>query len=173
MRTRLLLLSMLAMVLIAGCATSYHKKGITGGYSETRLGENVYMVTFKGNAYASKERTADFCLLRCAELALLNGYFYFVIIDASSDESRSLYTTPITSTKAGPTTVTQGGQTYIITKPSNSNTIICFKEKPSGFHLDAAFVKQSITEKYSLERGDGRGWAEPSDGERPPDSDGG
>ncbi len=140
------------------CATPYQSTGFTGGYSETQLDENVFQVHFNGNGYTSKERSSDFALLRCAELAFTNGYVYFTIIDAEQYTTNSTYTTP-TQTKAkvsvyGNTaygsSTTYGGQTYYISKPSNTNTIICFKEKPEGFSYNVKFLMHSLKEKYDL-----------------------
>ncbi|MCK5271480.1 MAG: hypothetical protein KAJ52_02845 [Sedimentisphaerales bacterium] len=155
----------LVAIFIQGCATAYQRSGFTGGYSETQLDENVFKVSFRGNGYTGRERVSDFTLLRSAELALENGYKYFVIIDANSYTSNSTYTTPTTSRTTGSaygygnyaygsaTTTTTGGQTYNISKPSSLNTIVCFKEKPNtGFSYDAKFIYESITQKYSIEK---------------------
>jgi len=61
------------LVLLAGSATSYQPKSFSSGYSETRLREDVFRVSFNGNGYTGRERAADFSLLRSAELALENG----------------------------------------------------------------------------------------------------
>ena len=53
-------------------------------------------------------------------------------------------------------TTNYGGQTYNISKPSTSNTIVCMKDKPAkGSVYDANFLIKSIGEKYgvNLERG--------------------
>ena len=92
---------MILVILAAGCATDYKTQSFRGGYSEVRLDENVFTVRFKGNAYTSPERAADFCLLRCAELALANGYSYFIITDSSHYTKRSTYTTPATAYTSG------------------------------------------------------------------------
>lgn len=146
-----------------GCATGYKSNGFTGGYSETQLDENVFKVSFRGNGYTRRERAEDFTLLRSAELALENGYKYFVIIDSSSHTRNSTYTTPVTShTTANAygtgnyaygtaTTTTSGGQTYNISKPSTSNTIVCFKEKPAaGFSYNAEFIYKNVSQKYGI-----------------------
>ncbi len=158
-----LFIIILVAIFIQGCATAYKRTGFTGGYSETRLDENVFKVSFRGNGYTGRERVSDFTLLRSAELALENGYKYFVIIDANSYTSNSTYTTPTTSHIAGSaygygnsvygsaTTTTTGGQTYNISKPSSSNTIVCFKEKPnSGFSYNAEFIYKNISQKYGI-----------------------
>lgn len=150
-------------IIIQGCATTYRSSGSMGGYKDVQLDDNVFKVTFHGNGYTSFERTADFVLLRCAELALNNGYSFFVIIDADSYTTNSTYTTPTTTNTTGSAvkigdyvvgsaqTTTYGGQTYNISKPSKTNTIICFKKKPtSGFSYNAHFIFKAISQKYKL-----------------------
>ena len=149
-----------------------------GGYSETQLAENIFTVTFKGNGYTSRERASNFTLLRCAEIAIENGYGYFFIIDAQRYSKDMAFTTPTTSyttgyghtsgnvnmygnhgTFSGNTfgsarTTTYHGQTFLISKPRESNTILCMNEKPEGnpFVFDAAFLAKSIINKYRLNR---------------------
>jgi hypothetical protein len=160
-----LILILIFAVFIQGCATTYQAKGFTGGYSETQLDENVFNVTFRGNGYTRRERVSDFTLLRCAELTLVHGYRYFTIIDANSYTSNSTFTTPTTSQTTGSayrygnsvygrsTTTTSGGETYNISKPSSSNTIVCFKEKPdSGFSYNASCIYKSISQKYDMQQ---------------------
>ena len=150
-------------IILQGCATSYQKNSFTGGYSETQLDKNVFNVSFRGNGYTGRERVADFTLLRSAELTLENGFQYFAIIDANSYTSNSTYTTPTTSQTTGSaygsgnyaygsaTTTTTGGQTYNISKPSSSNTIVCFKKKPETvFTYNAKFIYKNIRKKYGI-----------------------
>ncbi len=155
---------MLVVVFLSqGCATSYQSSGFSGGYSETQLDENVFNVSFRGNGYTGRERVADFTLLRSAELTLENGYQYFAIINANSHTSNSAYTTPTTSYTTGSaygtgnyaygsaTTTITGGQTYNISKPSSSNTIVLFKEKPASvFTYNAKFIYKNIRKKYGI-----------------------
>jgi hypothetical protein len=82
---------------LAGCATNYQSRGWSGGYSETQLDENMFMVSFQGNGYTAMDRAIDFTLLRSAALTLENGYNYFATIEANSSTSNSTYTTPITT----------------------------------------------------------------------------
>ncbi len=156
----------LAIIILAGCATPYQEKGLTGGFSETQLDENVFSVTFRGNGYTSRERVADFTLLRSAELTLQHGYTYFAVVNASAFSNKAAITTPTTSNTTASvyrsgnyaygnaTTTTYGGQTYLISKPGASDTIVCFKEKPkTGFAYNAKFVYDSILKKYGIEHG--------------------
>ena len=157
-------LIILVLAFLQGCATGYQSNGFSGGYSETQLDENVFKVTFRGNGYTSRERASDFTLLRSAELTLQAGYKYFSIVDANSYTSNSTYTTPTTSYTntnvygsgnyafGNATTTTYGGQTYNISKPSSSNTIVCFKEKPANvFSYNADFIYKNITKKYGIQ----------------------
>lgn len=154
----------LLTTVVTACATPYQKQGFTGGFSETQLGENAFQITFKGNAYTSEERAADFTLLRSADLALENGYRYFIIVDSEQYAKLGAYTTPVKShTTANAygtgnyaygtaTTTTTAGQTYFFSKPRRNNTIVCFQEKPEvdGLVYDASFVSRSIRTKYQL-----------------------
>lgn len=152
------------VVLLSSCATTYQPQGFSGGFTETQLDTNVFRVSFRGNGYTSSDRAADFALMRSAELALKNGFTHFVIIDGRSGSSVSSFTTPVQSTTVGSanvygntaygraTTTTVGGQTFMVEKPSSTNTIYCMKGKPDGvFAYDAAFIARSISEKYGLQ----------------------
>lgn len=155
---------LMVAVILSGCATTYQKDSFTGGYSETKLGENIFQVSFKGNAYTSREKVSDFTLLRSAEIAIENGYGYFAVVESDKYSKVGAYTTPTTSQTTGSayasgnyihgsaTTTTYGGQTYIVTKPRASNTILCFKEKPdiNGLIFEAEFVVKSIRAKYGM-----------------------
>lgn len=46
-------------LIAAGCATGYHARGLSGGFSETQLDENVFEVSFHGNGYTSHGREAQ------------------------------------------------------------------------------------------------------------------
>ena len=162
----------------SGCATPYARQSLIGGYSETQLSENIFTVTFKGNGYTSRERASNFSLLRCAEIAIENGYPYFAIIDRDRYSKDMAFTTPSTSYTTGSAsidgdvrmygnrgsfsgnmygsarTTTYHGQTFLISKPRESNTILCMNEKPDGnpFVFDAAFLAKSVTKRYHLNR---------------------
>jgi len=158
----LILVTLIAFM--QGCATSYQRNGFSGGYSETQLGENIFKVSFRGNGYTDSERASDFALLRSAELTTENGFRYFTIVESGNESSKSAYTTPTHSYTTGSaygygntvygsaTTTTYGGQTYLISKPRATNTIVCFKEKPevAGLIFDAEFVKKSLKEKWGI-----------------------
>ena len=149
---------------LTACATAYQPQGFSGGYSDIQLGENVFQVSFHGNGYTRGERASDFALLRSAEVTTENGFRYFIVVQSGKDSSFSTYTTPTQSYTTGSaygygntaygsaTTTTYGGQTFIIQRPSATNTILCFKERPevAGLVFDAEFVKKSLKQKYEI-----------------------
>ncbi|ABI59617.1 CC0125/CC1285 family lipoprotein [Nitrosomonas eutropha] len=156
-------IALITLVLaLAGCASAYKPKGFGGGFSETQLDTNVFRVSFRGNGYTRAERAEELALLRSAELTLKNGFTHFAIIDSQSREKHSAYTAPTQSyTTANATaygnsaygtanTTTYGGQTFLISKPSTTNTIMCFKGKPDiqGLVYDAQFLCGSLGKKY-------------------------
>lgn len=163
------------LFLLVGCATSYQPQSFSGGFSETQLDTNVFTVTFKGNGFTGRDKANDFALLRSAELALEHGFKYFAIVDAQQYSKNSTHTTPKTATTnvnsntygsaysygnnttynantyGTATTTVSGGQTYNISKPRTSNTIVCFTEKPQGFSYNAEFLSKSLKQKHSIQ----------------------
>ena len=164
-RLATMLVVLVSVVTVTGCATNYQSVRFTGGYEETRLDENVFSVNFRGNGFTRLQRAQDFALLRSAELTLMYGYKYFVIIQSDSYISTSTYTTPAQSTTTDQVriygnsaygssrTTTTGGQTYNISKPCVSLIIMCFEEKPDidATVFNAEFLSKSIKEKYGIE----------------------
>ncbi len=71
-------------VILAGCATGYHEKGMTGGYESQQLSNNVTQVTYKGNGFSTPDQVYQFALRRSAELAAKKGYTYFVVLSNNS-----------------------------------------------------------------------------------------
>jgi hypothetical protein len=152
-----------------GCATPYKSSGFMGGFSETRLAEDVFRVNFRGNGYTSPERTQDFAMLRAAELAQENGFKYFAIIDESASTDVSTFTTSGSAQTTGSasiygrsgsyygnyserTTYTPP-QTHFVFKPRSGLLMRCFAEKPDGIYvLEAAFLRESIKAKYKIDR---------------------
>lgn len=158
----------LCLCLLVGCSTAYQRHGFTGGFDETQLQSEMYRVSFKGNGYTSSERAADLALLRCAEITLQNGYAFFAIVDGQSATNHSSFTMPTqsyttgnaTAYRSGPnvnvygnsTTTTYGGQTFMFSKPSSTNTIILLKDKSEagGMVYDAKFLSNSLSAKYGV-----------------------
>ena len=163
-----IVLVLLLCIGLVGCATGYARRGWTGGYSDMKMQEDIFRVAFSGNAYVGMGRVEDYTLLRSAEVALENGYKYFIIIDEKSATSTGSYTTPVTAQTSGTgsayggsgyahgsysgTTTYSGGQTYTFSKPSARNTIKCFKEKPElpTMVYDAEQVARNLKNAYNI-----------------------
>ena len=83
----------------------------------------------------------DFILLRSAELTLEHGFKYFIIMDS---KEYSYYSITPKSTAGS----------YIITKPVENYTIICFYKKPhvnnTTIIYNAKFIIKSIKTKYGI-----------------------
>jgi hypothetical protein len=59
------------------------------GYSEYRLENGRYRVTFRGNPGAPVNQVSDYVLLRSAELALRDGYDWFRVADRVTQQTGS------------------------------------------------------------------------------------
>lgn len=162
-----------ALGLLCGCATGYNHSGLFGGFSDTQLAPDVFRVTFKGNGYTSRERTADFALLRAAELCQTNGFPFFAVVTGQSGGTASSYTTPSTAYTTGSgsyqgvatgntisgsysyagTTTYNPGQTFTWFKPETGLLVQGFKEKPDGIYtFDSTFLVKSIKDRYNIKQ---------------------
>ncbi|MFA6244468.1 MAG: hypothetical protein WC655_26230 [Candidatus Hydrogenedentales bacterium] len=168
---RLTLCLVLSSLIVCGfgCSTPYKPNSFMGGFSETRLAEDVFRVNFRGNAYTSEEQTQDFAMLRTAELATENGFKFFAVINEENTADVSAYTTPGTAQTTGSTYIYGSGarnysgsysgqttytppQTYFMFKPRSGLLVRCFKEKPEKVYVfDAAFLRDSIRSKYKID----------------------
>lgn len=149
---------------LAGCATAYQRDGLTGGFSETQLDENVWRVKFVGNGYTDDQTAEEFALLRSAELTLEKGYSHFVLAGSRSSTKTGAFTTPRTAYTTGnayaygnqiqgsATTTYQGGQTFVISSPTTNNTVVMFKGKPNiqGMVYDANIICQSLGKTHNV-----------------------
>ncbi len=86
-----------AMVLaLAGCATGpvyAPAQGTRGtGYTDQRLGDNRYRVTFQGNSGTRRDTVENFLLLRSAEVTENAGYHWFAF-DQRDTEAKTTYIT--------------------------------------------------------------------------------
>jgi len=88
---RMLAAPLSAVALLAACATPTPYQPLTmhgaarGGYSEQRLEDNRYRVTFVGNEFTSRQRVENYLLYRAAELTLQAGYDGFTMAARGTD----------------------------------------------------------------------------------------
>ena len=161
-------LTLICLMIVAGCSTGYHKQGFSGGYTDMCIQDDIYQVSFNANGYTGSQKAADFALLRCAEMALEKGCKYFSVLNENSDSKTSLHTTPTTTYNSGNVNMygtgnyasgsysgysqTTGGQIHSISKPTTRYMIRILKEKPSDqFCYDAQQVYDNIRTNYKLD----------------------
>ena len=154
-RNNMKVIHLLLLVLLLGaCAKSIQPDNYPELISSTRLGQDTFVVSYPGTADAANEQATDLALLRSAEVALANGFNYFVIIDNDATNTSAL---KVNDQQAGdleiinPEPTLYRGKRYFHTDPATNNTIVCFKEKPEGFAYVALFVKATLRSKYRLD----------------------
>ena len=98
------------------CATTYKQSKSAGGYSDFRINENTFAITFRGNAATFEETIELYLLRRAADLTLEHGFDYFVIL---SEHGR---------TRKG--SIGYSGLRIPIVAPGASMHIRCFHEPP-------------------------------------------
>jgi len=87
------LVPIILVLTLTGCVSwRYQPVGLfLGGYSETRLSEGDFIVRFRppsvpyyySAAFSEEQHMEVFLLYRCAEVTLLNGHDYFLVIDST------------------------------------------------------------------------------------------
>lgn len=143
---------LLILSLLVGCATTYQNFGIMGKYSEKRLENNKFKISFKGKGFISKKQAEDFALLKCAKTSLQHGYRYFIVIEEDMKLTRKEKTRKVTSrnkhTDVKQVTITK----ETIKEPKALKTILCFNEPNTRFFTyDAETVYRRIRDKYDLD----------------------
>ncbi len=131
MRTNFL--AFLAAAILAGCTTAYAPVGANGGYSDARLGSNLFRVTFAGNLRSTQAETDEKALLRSAEVVLENGYPFFTSSgNASTGTALSI-------------------ATGVVTVPASSVTIVGFATRPAttATVYDAEQLLATLGAKYN------------------------
>ena len=135
----LLMLVAFPFLLILGCSTPYqHSGALSYGYSEKQLSDNVWRITFEGDAGTTANEAYDKATLRAADLAISHGYKYFIINDVQ--------TTNRVSTLGGKNSISTSTFNY----PTSTISVSMYKDKPDGTQAiyDARFVCQKIGAEY-------------------------
>lgn len=117
---------LLCAAALCGCATRYHRENFFHpGYSDFRVSQDRFCVTFSGNQHTTRDKAEQYVLLRAAELTQNHGYTHFVILGSEDDTNTTL------EQRAWPlltSTITQ------VKKPRITVRIQCFveNERPSA-----------------------------------------
>jgi hypothetical protein len=67
---------------------------VSGGYSDYRLDQNKFRVTFAGNTLTSRETVERYLLYRAAELTVAQGYDWFSVDARDTDKTTRTYIDP-------------------------------------------------------------------------------
>jgi hypothetical protein len=81
-------------LLLGACAaapTPYQAARNGFGYSEQRIEENRYRVSFAGNSATSRPTVEDYLLYRAAELTVQTGHDWFTVVDRNTVQEFSGY----------------------------------------------------------------------------------
>jgi hypothetical protein len=73
----------------AGAPTPYQQARDGYGYSEQRIEENRYRVSFAGNSATTRQTTEDYLLYRAAELTVQTGHDWFEVVDRNTVQEYS------------------------------------------------------------------------------------
>ena len=66
---------------------------VAGGYAEQQLAPDRYRVVFSGNSLTSRDRVEGYLLYRAAEIAVRDGYEWFLIVDRLTELVGQLWPT--------------------------------------------------------------------------------
>lgn len=126
------LVIILLLVDICGCATSYQKAGTTGGYSDIKLGKDLYQVSFRGNGYTGSGRVQSFFLRRCAELTIEQGYKYFAFVKEEAEITQeslgTTYNGDISQNYGGSYSYSGTANTTVVNRHKRTGVIKMFNE---------------------------------------------
>ena len=152
----------LAIFLGACSATGYYARGYSGGYSEIRMNPDTFVVTFNGNGRTPSDTVLRYALLRASELALQNGYGYFVVTASEDKTSSYAYTDTYerffgsadarTDSKHSNLQANESSSSSTrsgtVVKPGLTVSIKCFREKPQADEfIDARFYWEANKEQ--------------------------
>ena len=149
MKPHFALLALLCSLLTVGCSTgrSYHAfdSHWSLGYNDTRMGEDVWSVSYRGYEISQGEAN-DYALLRASAVTAEAGYRYFAVVN----EQNSTSTTGIGTFNSYQGT--GSGFMSSTSYPEVRLSIKGFKQKPAGNTavLDNQYLAPAIRQKYGL-----------------------
>ncbi len=82
-------LYLFVLTVLSGCVTSYGPRGPTGGYTEKKIDDVTYSVSFFGNGKTKRDMVWNYWIYRCAELTSHAGYEYFVLRPGANNAGKT------------------------------------------------------------------------------------
>jgi hypothetical protein len=67
-------------LLLAGCSTQYGQAGITGGFTDKMISNDIGVVVISGNGFTSAAKVKAMLLLRASEMTLESGHRRFSLL---------------------------------------------------------------------------------------------
>ena len=141
-------------IFLASCSTGYRPLNDSGGYWDERIEStsNKFKIGYDGNKWHSdpvnrKERVIDLALLRSAEVALENGFKYFVISDSAAyTEKTDLLQGSIPSNTTA-------------SRLQRRNTSVTYQVKASFSTVNYADIDQDLQINNVMQAGEFKGYA--------------
>ena len=147
-----------ATLALAACETPYAPYSFwnQGGFTETEVQPGVFMVMFVGNDQTNPARSADFALLRAAELCLWRENAFLFVGDVATQYQHHVSApapvTTVTPDGHGQAVATTQSMTPTLSQsPSSGVTVSCAQTRQPGA-WDAAYLARAIRAKYSMGR---------------------
>ena len=141
-------------ILLVSCSTGYRPLNDSGGYWDERIEStsNRFKIGYDGNKWHSdpinrKERVIDLALLRSAEVALENGFKYFIISDSQAyTETTSLLQGSIPSNTTA-------------SRLQRRNTSVTYQVKASFSTVNYTDIDQDLQINNVMQTGEFKGYA--------------
>lgn len=129
------------LILLASCgARSLYN---SSHYSETKLGENLMRVTFRGGEHPL---SGELCLLRCAELCRQSGFTHFEVVDSETGSSLRNNPSPYPFHRHY-----YQDDPFLSDIPFVAKTIRLRNSDPEGgFAYEASEIEASLKRKYEI-----------------------
>ena len=112
-------------------------------FDETKLDDDIQRVTFRGGHHPA---TGELCLLRCAEVCLSEGFFFFEVVDSETGSSLQNNYTYYPFDRHYPTR-----DPFMDDIPFVAKTIRLLNSMPEeNFAYEAEKIKISLKRKYQI-----------------------
>lgn len=146
---------LLSCFFLSGCFASYKlgsyyhpRDKVHGlGFSDTRLGPDLWRVTYRGY-YIPESQAYDYAILRSAELTKANGFNYFSVENERAVSTNQAGIGMITggmNLAVGGTVMGGYPESILLVRGKNS------KESQGDAHIyDAEFISREIKHKYQI-----------------------